>query len=157
MAEVAAGVPAGEVDPIFAAIEAHRAAAVAFSAAVTESSELEESLPADRQQSSITALEQRIFLEDDPRWIASQEAVDVLGDAERDAACQILNVHPTTMAGVVAVLRYSVDGDRDGCLWAGNIIDDEHDGGRGMPWARHLHRMLASAIERIVAGGEVVS
>jgi hypothetical protein len=140
MAEVAAGVPAGEVDPIFAAIEAHRAAAVAFSAAVTENGELEE-----------------ILLEDDPRWIASQEAVDVLGDAERDAACQILSVPPTTMAGVVAVLKYAVEADRDGCLWAGNIVDDEHDGGCGMPWARHLHRMLASAIERIVAGGEVMS
>ena len=35
-------------------------------------------------------------------------------NAETDAACVLVNVLPTTMAGVVALLRYAVEADTDG-------------------------------------------
>ena len=38
--------------------------------------------------------------------------------AETDAgACVLVNILPTTMAGVIALLRYAVDADTDGQGW----------------------------------------
>jgi hypothetical protein len=69
--------PAGALnsDPIFAAIEDHKAACVAMNAEVSEHSRLESTLPRDKRRSSVDAWEEKIVATDDPRWIESARAV----------------------------------------------------------------------------------
>ena len=62
--------------PIFAAIEAHKAAVARFEAAVERVCRLEDELPEKARRSSITAYEHVIVETDDPRWIESEKAVD---------------------------------------------------------------------------------
>jgi hypothetical protein len=44
---------------------------------------------------------------DDPRWIESERAIMLSFDAETDAACVLVSICPTTMAGIIALLRYA--------------------------------------------------
>ena len=122
---------ANESDPIFAAIEAHEAAVKAFAQAVRENCRLEESLPQECCQSSITAYERKIVETDDPRWIEAEEQVEETGDVMDDAAIKILNLEPATLQGAFAVLRYAVDhidhhaGEMMG--WPDNLLLDGVD------------------------------
>jgi hypothetical protein len=76
-ASAAITIPAGaiEADPIFAAIEAHKAAKAAFFAIVSAHSDLETLLPSDKRRSNIDAHGETIVETDDPRWIASERDV----------------------------------------------------------------------------------
>lgn len=49
---------------------------------------------------------QDIVKTDDPRWIANQRAVDKACDEGFDRALALLDVRPTTAAGLVTLLRY---------------------------------------------------
>jgi hypothetical protein len=84
-------------DPVFALIEAHKAAAAVFAAAATEKSRLE----------------------DTGDWDADG-GTDATGDAELDALDDLIEAVPTTIAGVIASLVY-VSGLVDGY---GRIGDD---------------------------------
>lgn len=95
-------------DPIFAAIEAHRGARLAFENAVSRNSALEQELPGEKIRSWITAWEQTIVETDDPRWIDSVHEVHRACEAETDAACDLASIAPTTMAGVVGLLQYAI-------------------------------------------------
>ena len=44
--------------------------------------------------------------------------------AENEAACTLVNVLPTTMAGVIVLLRYTVDADTDGEGWPTEVQSD---------------------------------
>ncbi len=79
------------VDPIYAAITAHKAAISAFSKAADARSALE------------------IANTDDPRWIDAEEKVRATSEAMDETALSILKVKPTTLEGAIAVLRYAVD------------------------------------------------
>ena len=94
---------ASEGDPIFEAIEVHKAARLAFENAVSLGSALDEELPSEKTRSWITVWEQTIVETDDPRWIDSVREVHRTSDAETDAACALASIAPTTMAGVVGV------------------------------------------------------
>src|SRR5438128_2463421 len=95
-------------DPIFEAIEVHKAARLAFEDAVSRNSALDEELPSEKTRSWITVWEQTIVESDDPRWIDSAREVNRTSDAAADAAYALANVVPTTMAGVVGLLRYAI-------------------------------------------------
>ena len=82
-------------DPIFAAIDAHKAAMAAFISVVSEASELEELLPHDLRQSYIDPDETLIVATDDPRWIINTRNYQRLSDAETDAAIALVNIAPT--------------------------------------------------------------
>src|SRR4051794_29097833 len=84
-------------DPIFEAIELHKAARLAFENAVSRGSALEEELPSEKTHSWITVWEQTIVETDDPRWIDSVREVHRTCEAETDAACALASVAPTTM------------------------------------------------------------
>jgi hypothetical protein len=45
---------------------------------------------------------------DDPRWIEAEREVSLSSDAENDAALDLLEVTPTTRAGVLALLDHVV-------------------------------------------------
>src|SRR3954454_18653566 len=87
-ASAAVAIPADALgaDPIFKAIEAHKAARLAFQNAVSRGSALEEELPSEKTRSWITVWEQTIVDTDDPRWIDSVREVHRTSDAETDAA-----------------------------------------------------------------------
>jgi hypothetical protein len=108
-AVAASAIPAAaQDDPIFAAIEAHRAAVASFSDAVSANGRLERELPKDRRQWSCTPWEPELPADcaDDPRWIASELEITRSHDAIEAAALELVNVPPATKAGTVALLSY---------------------------------------------------
>jgi hypothetical protein len=80
-ASAAVAIPANaanalRADPIFEAIEVHKAARLAFENAVSRGSALDEELPGEKTRSWITVWEQSIVEADDPRWIDNVREVD---------------------------------------------------------------------------------
>jgi hypothetical protein len=76
---------AGEVDPIFAAIEAHRTAVLAVNAADDVTCKMRGS---------------------GPDWDAASQASSEANDDEMDALRDVLSCPPTTIAGVLALLDH---------------------------------------------------
>lgn len=131
-AVVALPVEAGAVlDPIFAAIEAHKSARAAYVAA-------EE-------------------FEDGVRTIGGDvgggmQEVDRTYENEVDAACALVSVLPTTMAGVMALLRYAIDAEKDcGEIWPHDVQSD--DGSDIRTWHYFLIANLAEVLPGLTAGG----
>jgi hypothetical protein len=94
-------------DPIYSAIERHKAAVQAFSDILTEQGKLETALPKERCQSDV----HDVVETDDPLWIANQRAVDEVGDRVWECALALLDVRPTTTAGMVNLFRHVASGD----------------------------------------------
>jgi hypothetical protein len=149
-AAYAASQGSSEADSIFAAIEAHKAASVAFARCISIHSKLEAALPKDRRRSNIDAHEHKIVEADDPRWIESERSIDALGDVESDTACALVNVRPSTMAGVLALLNYAITADRDGETWGVDLQDDD---GRSRSWHHFLIVMLADVLPDVLRAG----
>ncbi len=95
-----------EPDPIFAAIEAHKAAGSAFGDAVSAQGRLEKALPRENRRSFVCAFEEEIVETDDPRWISAVRAVNEMSGGAQDRALDLLDVRPTTRAGLVALFRH---------------------------------------------------
>lgn len=120
-----------EPDPIFAAIQKHERAVEVFLQAVSNESRLQELLPDDRCQSSITAAERKIIETDDPRWIEAVEQRDKASESMDAAAMELLDQEPKTPEGAGAVLRYAIAHmDRyDGLMmgWPESLLPDGVD------------------------------
>jgi hypothetical protein len=142
-------------DPIFAAIEAHKAACRAMNSEVSVHSELERSLPREKRKSSVDAFEEKIVTTDDPRWIENERAVMQSFDAETDAACVLVTVRPTTIAGVLALLQYANAADTDGEAWPRELQSD--DGSKSRSWHYFLIEALAEALPGMVSARAVTS
>lgn len=143
-------------DPIFSAIEAHRSVANAYTAACAENCRLEEELPQDQRRSMVCGYEARIVESDDPRWIANENAVASLSDEMDQAACDMLDVVPTTIEGVRALLSYAAAverGDESGGAWPDDLRDEEIVKPRigGHPWWFFMANNLANALAQIEA------
>ena len=54
---------------------------------------------------------------DDPRWIEAERELSLSSDAEADAACVLVDIRPTTRAGVLALLQHAISYDTDGEGW----------------------------------------
>jgi hypothetical protein len=100
-------VAASEADPIFAAIESHRSAVAARDAFFDERSGFEETFP-----------------EGDPKWAQIDRADEVAYEVEETAACEMLNVEPTTLEGVTAILAYAAEVLKRGCAFSRFLGDD---------------------------------
>jgi hypothetical protein len=87
----AVGLAASCHDPIFAAIERHRAAFAAYCASIN---------PADEV---LAAQEGREVTAED------EEALNVASDAEAEALSELVNTAPTTLAGLRAGITYVID------------------------------------------------
>src|ERR1700716_3457005 len=129
-------------DPIFEAIEVHKAARLAFEDAVSRGSALDEELPGEKTRSWITVWEQTIVETDDPRWIDSVREVHHPPDAATDAACALANVAPTTMAGVVSLLQYAISIRPE--EWPEGVQSDDDTETR--PWHYFLIEMLIAVL-----------
>jgi hypothetical protein len=146
-ASAAVAVPANAAnafgaDPIFEAIEVHKAARLAFENAVSRGSALEEELPRKKTRSWITVWEQTIVETDDPRWIDSVREVYRTSDAETDAACALASIAPTTMAGVVRLLQYAISIRPE--EWPEGVQSDDDTETR--PWHYFLIEMLIAVL-----------
>jgi len=133
----------GVPDPILEAIEGHRAAYAAFDAAVRLNGELDEELAIDRMRSKINRWETTIVKTDDPRWIESQIEWARTSEAETDAAIRLVDVRPTTEAGIMALLNYVILVERRGDCWPCELAD-ENDKSRS--WHYFLLENLAVAL-----------
>jgi hypothetical protein len=89
-------------DPIIAVIEAHRRACVDTRAAFEHQSAIENELVAGVRVSAGEA-------ENDPRWIAVNDAAEGALAVQDDLAMKLLETQPTTIAGAAALLTYYVD------------------------------------------------
>jgi hypothetical protein len=135
-----------EADPIFEAIELHKAARLAFENAVSRGSALDEELPGEKTRSCITVWEQTIVETDDPRWIDSVREVDRTSDAVTEAAYALASIAPTTMAGVVGLLQYAISIRPE--EWPEGVESDDDTETR--PWHYFLLEMLIAALSGMV-------
>jgi hypothetical protein len=133
-------------DPIFEAIEIHKAARLAFENAVSRGSALDAELPREKTRSWITVWEQTIVETDDPRWIDSVREVHRTSDAETDAACALASIAPTTMAGVVGLLQYAISFPPE--EWPEGVESDDDTETR--PWHYFLIEMLIAVLPGMV-------
>jgi hypothetical protein len=139
----------GTIDPIFTAIEHHKSAYRTLNAVLSEQTRLESILPREKRESRIDAWEENIVETDDPRWIESERAIRRSFDAETDAACVLVSICPTTMAGIIALLRYANAADIDGVGWPDQLESD--DGTETRSWHYFLIEVIAEALPGLVS------
>src|SRR6516162_3926179 len=89
-------------DPIIAVIEAHRRACAETCVAYEHLSVVETELVAGVRVSAGEA-------ENDPQWIAANDAAGEALAVQDDLAVKLLEIQPTTIAGAAALLSYYVD------------------------------------------------
>ena len=145
-------------DPIFAAIQRHRDAWAATFAIYHTRSELEDTLPRELRQTYIDAEDEKIVQTDDPRWIATERAGIAGWKATNAAADAMLDICPTTIAGVAALLAYVYEHEKKqgaDSAWPEGYVDEESeddwDRQHGVSWAVMLHKSLAEALPGIAA------
>jgi hypothetical protein len=136
-------------DPILAAIEVHRTAVAAVKPILDTHSVLECELPHDKRQSRVDVWRKEIVETDDPRWIESERAIHNAFDAEADAACVLVSICPTTIAGVIALLRYANAVDKDGEAWPRELMSD--DGTKTRSWHYFLIEVIAETLPGMVS------
>jgi hypothetical protein len=110
------------IDPIFPALERLQATWAELDAVVGEQSRLEQLLPPEKQRSNNSGGELTIVPGDDPRWIDNQRQYRATFDAVDARERGLLEIRPTTTAGIVALLRYA-----QGQVDKGNTLIDELD------------------------------
>jgi hypothetical protein len=143
------GADASTPDPIFEAIETHKAARLAFKNAVSRGCALERELPRGKTRSWIMDWEEEIVETDDPRWIDSVREIHRTSEAATDAACALANVAPTTMAGVVGLLQYAISFRPE--EWPEGVESDDDTETR--PW----HTFLIETLIAVLPGMAVPS
>jgi hypothetical protein len=94
------------VDPVFAAIDRHRAKSEMLQRICDDIAALEPAIPPARRQSHIA--EDRLVLAeaDDRRWAELQERGFRAFEAEDRQTLALLETEPTTFAGLAALLEY---------------------------------------------------
>jgi hypothetical protein len=118
-------------DPIFIAIEAHKAAFARVISAIDVEQAAEAATPKGMRKT-------------DERYLESGEAVSAAWEAEGDAAIELVTVLPTTMTGVLALLDYAISADTDGETWPRDLLSD--DGETGGSWHHFLIRNLTEIL-----------
>jgi hypothetical protein len=142
-------IAADTADPIFATIQRHKDLYAAFEAAVHARNEREEVLTPEKHSWS-WSVDDRVPPNDpnlDPQYLALDIRAGELSEEHADACRALLDVQPTTLQGVAAMLRYAYEvvaagDDWDGYL--GSLLSLED-------WNSELHRKLADTITKIVA------
>ncbi len=130
-------------DPIYAAIE--RATGAVLDAAVTVRSRFPDLHMNDEQRRQLKRLE---------------EAVDDAWGLCEQAGINLINTEPTTLAGIVAAIRYTqIQARNDGAFMPhGTLFEFDHgsdgDGGKTMGWLHVFLGTVASATAALANGSE---
>jgi len=143
-------------DPIIAAIEAHRRACAETRAAY-------ERLTAGENEFVARVRVPAGEAENDPQWIAAEDAAGEALAFQDDLAVKLLETQPTTIAGAVAFLTYYVDAvtttqpevvfpalDGNGRPLESKSIDEPR-----RDFAYFLIRNIAAALSNMAAGHSV--
>ena len=130
-------------DPIFAAMKRHTDAEEAYGKVLGELEDIEVLVPRDRRQSRLYDDHITMAAGDDPRWIENLEK-------QRDSMCaterradDLLEVKPTTVAGLVTLLRFAYAFEAGGGEWP--------NGGRRGCFLAMLCKHAADSIELLSA------
>ena len=134
----------GVPDPIFDAIEAHKAARPAMYSAIDDRSAAE-----DEIMGSGTAVRNARAAGKADRLVVCESALSSAFENETEAACVLVTVTPTTLAGIIALLEYAIVADTDGEGWPIDLSDDD-EGGRIRSWHFFLIERLAKALPGMV-------
>ena len=135
------------LDPVFAAIAAHKAAYARLDQACLHVSRLEETIPEDRRQEWFDGdREQGIGTNDDPRWTAALTAQRATFNAETQTAWALAHARPAGLAGAAALLRHAGEFEAGGCGWP---CDPENEDGD--KWTIIFHHSLAAALEAMMS------
>jgi hypothetical protein len=86
---------------------------------------------------------------DDPRWIESERAVMRSLHAETDAACILVSVRLTTIAGVLTLLQYANTVDMDGEGWPPDLCSNDDTKTRS--WHFFLIEALSEVLPEMVS------
>jgi hypothetical protein len=149
-----------EADPIFSAIDDHRKAAAAYDAICVVTDDLEEAIPKEKRRTRVARLddERKIVETDDPRWIAHEVALADAGSAESDAECDLATVAPTTLQGIVALMKYATEVEERGCAWPTDLYDPEEPEYKlGRSWHFFMHRNVVRTLEDLEGMAEAQS
>jgi hypothetical protein len=146
---------AAEADPIYAAIEADRAARARYLAAIRRVGDLEGMIPWEKRQTHANVLGVELVETDDPDWIAAEQEVFAAMQARDASASALVTILPTTVAGVVSALEHVaavVAADEDWPEEYQSEADDPLDA-EVHPIAAHwfffFHRRMAHALRSI--------
>jgi plasmid maintenance system antidote protein VapI len=125
---------AAEPDPTFAAIAAHQRAVAAYNALCVQQDRLEKEIQTD-----------------DPRWLNFQRRLESLADAEAETECELANIKPTTIAGVIAILDYAASVEKELGFRETYFDPDEPNQKMGRSWYYFVNRNLAETLRSIAA------
>jgi hypothetical protein len=134
------------IDPIFAAIEAHKAAHAEWAGWLHRICDLEDELAAEKRRTFLTSRHQVVAETDDPRWVEAQHEQYRTCVAETDAAIRLLEVIPTTKSGVCALLNHAIAYDADGEGWPRDVYAMEGEREISRSWQQLLIKNLAAAL-----------
>jgi hypothetical protein len=143
------------VDPIFAAIEAHRRALIARDLALDAFGKAEQEIPSELRKSYFLSRRRcgeehdHIVDTDAQEWLEVSRAWIEAMDAEFLAAIELTNIKPATIAGVAAVTAYYTQMMALDPCWPEELIDE--DAGDTVPQSFEtcLSRNLAAALAQI--------
>jgi hypothetical protein len=119
------------IDPVFAAIEAHKAAVIAHELALDAHAQAEETIPWELRRSFFLS---RVYCGDDqdhvvetdaPEWLAVARAYVAAMDADLSTAIALTNVLATTIPGVMAVTAYCAELTALGHCRPTDLIDED--------------------------------
>jgi hypothetical protein len=144
------GLPA---DPVFALIDAHKAAFAEWTEAMNHLSDMDEAIPSELQKGSTYCFQVEIVETDDPRWTAANIRYNDTIIKADTIAIEMLGITPTSLAGLGAILRYAAQHVEDGNMWPdGEQIEDEDEEPKsflGRDWNFYLLRNLGEAVQKI--------
>jgi hypothetical protein len=128
LAVPALAMPVG-TDPIFAAIDRHKIAYAEFVRVVRLEEKLQETIPAARRtryhvQDRYNAA---MIANEDPAWTKYQDAYFATCDAADNSAIDLLNIAPTSIAGVAALLDYVAAFEKNGEELFGSVAEEGTD------------------------------
>jgi hypothetical protein len=89
--------------------------------------------------------------ENDPRWIAANDAAEKALAVQDELAVKLLETQPTTIAGAAALLTYYVD---VATTTQPEIVFPELDGKRDFVY--FIVRNVAAALNKMAAAGEAI-
>ena len=78
-----------------------------------------------------------------------ENALEMAHEAEAEAACALVNVLPTTVAGVIALLSYAHSADTDGEGWP-ELATNDGPKARTRSWQFFLIQNLAEILPGMV-------
>jgi hypothetical protein len=84
------------------------------------------------------------------RGLDAEKAVHQLADAETEAAIELINVEPATLAGAAALMRYVAQREAEGLLWPDGLQEEDKPSKCGKDWSFYLHRNLAPLLTEAV-------